>query len=238
MCSSSSTAPRIQPSRTTATGNRGCPGFAATSNRSDRSVPACPVRHDRVRVAVVAGLAAVRGRVEPAARGRAPCALSRDRNDTSDHVNAAAAANVLRYQLIAAGQQYPGSKSLVYYFGSGAGGSRAPQGEFEPVRWFGGRRGGVRLRRSGRRAGLQPDRRAARPAIRRSQARPARRRGRARQRPCDSRATDAVSPSGVADRTELYWVFTLPGRGAAAVRAVREHPRFPPHAMGAEDVAL
>ena len=50
-----------------------------------------------------------------------------------DEVNAAAAANVLRYQLIAAGQQYPRSQNLVFYFGSGAPGSRAPQGEFDPV---------------------------------------------------------------------------------------------------------
>ncbi|GFG52551.1 hypothetical protein CQY20_09305 [Mycolicibacterium agri] len=53
--------------------------------------------------------------------------------ETADRVNAAAAANVLRYQLIAAGQQYPGSDNLVYYFGSGASGSRAPQGEFDPI---------------------------------------------------------------------------------------------------------
>jgi len=45
-------------------------------------------------------------------------------NDTTVDVNAAAAANVLRYQLIAAGQQYPDSKSLVFYFGSGAPGSQ------------------------------------------------------------------------------------------------------------------
>jgi Ca-activated chloride channel family protein len=51
----------------------------------------------------------------------------------SRQVNSAAAANVLRYQLIAAGQQYPDSESLVYYFGSGAGGSRAPQGQFDPL---------------------------------------------------------------------------------------------------------
>ncbi len=50
-----------------------------------------------------------------------------------EDVNAAAAANVLRYQLIGAGQQYPDSESLVFYFGSGAAGSRAPQGEFDPT---------------------------------------------------------------------------------------------------------
>lgn len=53
--------------------------------------------------------------------------------ETTDRVNAAAAANVLRYQLIAAGQQYPGADNVVYYLGSGAGGSGAPQGEFEPT---------------------------------------------------------------------------------------------------------
>lgn len=46
-------------------------------------------------------------------------------------VDAAAAANVLRYQLIAAGQQYPGSQNIVFYFGFGAPGSQAPQGEFD-----------------------------------------------------------------------------------------------------------
>lgn len=46
-------------------------------------------------------------------------------------VNAAAAANVLRYQLMQAAQQYPGSRNVVLYFGSGAPGSRAPQGDFD-----------------------------------------------------------------------------------------------------------
>ncbi|GAB1813770.1 hypothetical protein MUNTM_28090 [Mycobacterium sp. MUNTM1] len=45
-------------------------------------------------------------------------------------VNAGAADNVLRYQLIQATQQYPASRNAVLYFGSGAPGSRAPQGEF------------------------------------------------------------------------------------------------------------
>lgn len=44
--------------------------------------------------------------------------------------NASAADNVLRYQLIQATQQYPGSRNVVLYFGSGAPGSRAPQGDF------------------------------------------------------------------------------------------------------------
>lgn len=49
----------------------------------------------------------------------------------SDQANAGAAANVLRYQLIAAGQQYPRSENLVYYFGSGAAQSSTPQGIFD-----------------------------------------------------------------------------------------------------------
>lgn len=45
-------------------------------------------------------------------------------------VNAAASGNVLRYQLIQALQQYPDSRNVVFYFGSGAPGSRAPQDDF------------------------------------------------------------------------------------------------------------
>jgi hypothetical protein len=49
----------------------------------------------------------------------------------STEANAGAAANVLRYQLIAAGQQYPQSPNLVYYLGSGAGESTVTQGVFD-----------------------------------------------------------------------------------------------------------
>jgi hypothetical protein len=52
--------------------------------------------------------------------------------DAAQQVDAGAAANVLRYQLIQAGQQYPLAPNLVFYLGSGAGGSRAPQGRFDP----------------------------------------------------------------------------------------------------------
>jgi hypothetical protein len=48
----------------------------------------------------------------------------------SPDANAGAADNVLRYQLIQATQQYPGSRNVVLYFGSGAPGSHAPQGDF------------------------------------------------------------------------------------------------------------
>jgi hypothetical protein len=53
--------------------------------------------------------------------------------DPASTADAGAAANVLRYQLIAAGQQYRDSANLVFYFGSGAPGSTAPQAEFAPV---------------------------------------------------------------------------------------------------------
>ncbi|MCV7380809.1 hypothetical protein BST11_06730 [Mycobacterium alsense] len=49
-------------------------------------------------------------------------------------VNAGAADNLLRYQLVQATQQYPGSRNAVLYFGSGARGSRAPQGDFNVLR--------------------------------------------------------------------------------------------------------
>jgi hypothetical protein len=44
--------------------------------------------------------------------------------------NAAAAGNMLRYQLFSAVQQYPRAQNLVFYFGAGAGESRSPQGQF------------------------------------------------------------------------------------------------------------
>jgi hypothetical protein len=59
-------------------------------------------------------------------------ALGADRSGPDDRVdvNAVAASNVLRYQLMQAAQQYPGSRNIVLYFGSGASGSRVPQGDF------------------------------------------------------------------------------------------------------------
>ncbi|OBI42751.1 vWA domain-containing protein [Mycobacterium colombiense] len=54
--------------------------------------------------------------------------------DATSSANAGAADNVLRYQLIQATQQYPGSRNVVLYFGCGAPGSRAPQGDFNLMR--------------------------------------------------------------------------------------------------------
>lgn len=50
--------------------------------------------------------------------------------DAATVVDAGAAANLLRYQLIQAGQQYPGAQNLVFYLGEGAGGSTAKQSSF------------------------------------------------------------------------------------------------------------
>ena len=127
----------------------------------------------------------------------------------SGQVNAAAAANVLRYQLIAAGQQYPDSESLVFYFGSGAGGSRAPQGEFAPppgtvdggaVLGYGTAANESGLRRIAEQLGV--------PYAHRQEGRPF---TQAEPDP-GTAAPPAESPAAtsvVVDRTELYWVFTL-----------------------------
>ena len=125
---------------------------------------------------------------------------------TDEGVNAAAAANVLRYQLIAAGQQYPDSKSLVFYFGSGAAGSRAPQGEFDPTRGsidggavfgYGAAQNRSGLRTIADQFGV--------PYVDRDDGRPI-----AESSPAGGTSqTAAATASGVAGRTELYWLFTL-----------------------------
>lgn len=126
----------------------------------------------------------------------------------AEDANAAAAANVLRYQLIGAGQQYPDSESLVFYFGSGAAGSRAPQGQFDPtagsvdggaVFGYGAARNEQGLRAIAEQLGV--------PYVVRDD-------GRAIAEAAPGRGTPeptagASTPSGLADRTELYWVFTL-----------------------------
>ncbi|MEZ0342839.1 VWA domain-containing protein [Mycobacterium sp. pV006] len=58
-------------------------------------------------------------------------ALSPYPGEQAEAPNPVAAATVLRYQLIAAGQQYPGADNLVYYFGSGAEQAQTPPGGFE-----------------------------------------------------------------------------------------------------------
>jgi Ca-activated chloride channel homolog len=123
-------------------------------------------------------------------------------------VNAAAAANVLRYQLIAAGQQYPDSENLVFYFGSGAAGSRAPQGEFDPlpdsvdggaVLGYGATLNEPGLRRIAEQLGVSYAHREPGQPLTQAVPNP----GTAAEP-----AETATASSGVVARTELYWVFT------------------------------
>ncbi|OBK73759.1 hypothetical protein [Mycobacterium sp. 1274761.0] len=126
--------------------------------------------------------------------------------ETDEDVNAAAAANVLRYQLIAAGQQYPESQSLVFYFGSGAPGSRAPQGEFDrspfidggAVFGYGAAQNQPGLRRIAEQLGVPYVNRDDGGSI--TESAPA---------AGGEKSITAATASGVADRTELYWLFTL-----------------------------
>ncbi|MGP4055604.1 VWA domain-containing protein [Mycobacterium sp. 4D054] len=118
-------------------------------------------------------------------------------------VNAAAAANVLRYQLIAAGQQYPSAENLVYYLGSGAPESTAPQGTFDTpavdggaVLGYGTGRGEATLRDIAGRLGVSYVQRGGGDPLPAAVA------------PTDS----AAAPSEAADspgRVEYYWVLTL-----------------------------
>ena len=122
-------------------------------------------------------------------------------------VNAAAAANSLRYQLIAAGQRHPGAPNLVFYLGAGAPGSTAPQGEFDLV--AGSVDGGAVLGYGAGRneAGLRAlAGQLTVPYVARDDTRPVAdvildQVGSAP----DEIGTAAQKP----DRTDLYWVFTL-----------------------------
>jgi hypothetical protein len=123
----------------------------------------------------------------------------------TEQVNAAAAANVLRYQLIAAGQQYPGSKNLVFYLGAGAPGSSAPQGDFDPasgsvdggaVLGYGSARNEPGLRRVAEQLGV--------PYASRDDGTPL-----ADVTPEGAGPQLASTVGSAPDRTELYWVFSL-----------------------------
>ena len=140
-------------------------------------------------------------------------------NAASD-ANAGAADNVLRYQLIQATQQYPGSRNVVLYFGSGAPGSRAPQGDFNLMR--GSVAGGAVL---GYGSGDAIDetelhRIAAQldvPYVQRELGQPFR-----------VGLPDTPASRGVADRTELYWLPALLAAGlllAEIYLSVREFRR-------------
>lgn len=123
----------------------------------------------------------------------------RDAAAGSDLVNAGAAANVLRYQLIAAGQQYPRSQNLVYYFGSGAGQSSAPQGVFDTDAVDGGAVYGygpddAALRGIAEQLGVPYLQRTAGEPLRQAQA--------------PTGQATAITQS-TSERVEFYWVFTM-----------------------------
>ncbi|ABM11713.1 vWA domain-containing protein [Mycolicibacterium vanbaalenii] len=117
----------------------------------------------------------------------------------SANVNAGAAANVLRYQLIAAGQQYPHAPNLVYYLGSGAPESSVPQGTFDTGPVDGGAvlgyGGGAALRDIAGQLGL--------PYVQRGV-------GEALPRPDSAEASaEPGDPAATDGRVEYYWAFTM-----------------------------
>ncbi|MGV0604794.1 vWA domain-containing protein [Mycolicibacterium sp. XJ1904] len=120
-------------------------------------------------------------------------------------VNAAAAANVLRYQLIAAGQRSPDAANLVFYFGSGAPGSQAPQGEFDPVPGsvdggavfgYGATRDESRLRAIADQLGV--------PFVARDTAQAV-----TEDAPDVDGVSSARADATASDRSDLYWFFTM-----------------------------
>ena len=121
----------------------------------------------------------------------------------ADLANAGAAANVLRYQLIAAGQQYPQAPNLVYYLGSGAGQTTVTQGVFDT----GAVDGGAVLGYAGDEPGVNTLRGIADqlgvPFIQRNagESLP--------QTDTEADSSAASDPTGVQQRVELYWVLTL-----------------------------
>lgn len=120
-------------------------------------------------------------------------------------VNAAAAANVLRYQLIAAGQRSPGAQNLVFYFGSGAPASQAPQGEFDPVPGSvdGGAVFGYGATRDEARLAAIADQLGV-PFVPRDGSRPV-----TADAPDVGGVRSARAGAEAPDHTDLYWVFTM-----------------------------
>ena len=120
-------------------------------------------------------------------------------NAAADQANAAAAANVLRYQLIAARQRYPQAEELVYYFGSGAAQSTSPQSEFAAeavdggaVFGYDGGDGAARLRAISDELGV--------PYVNRAAGEPV--------RAAETGSADAATINESPPRTEYYWVLT------------------------------
>ncbi|UXA18685.1 VWA domain-containing protein [Mycobacterium sp. SMC-4] len=122
--------------------------------------------------------------------------------DPDEQVNPGAAANVLRYQLIAARQQYPAADNLVYYFGSGAAAPDTPQGQFQSggvdggaVFGYGPRTGQAELGDIAGQLGL--------PYLQRSPGTDV------PQAQTHSAATAVAADSGTPQRREFYWLLTM-----------------------------
>lgn len=121
--------------------------------------------------------------------------------------DAAAAGNILRYQLIQADQQYPGSANLVVYAGAGTPGSQAPQHDLDVLAATvdggavlghpaDGEMDEPTLRRIASELGVPFENRAGGGELPRIE----------EQRSTADAASDAVSTAG---RTELYWPAAL-----------------------------
>jgi hypothetical protein len=137
--------------------------------------------------------------------------------EVASEADAGAAANTLRYQLIAAGQQYRDSTNLVFYFGCGASGSGVPQGDFEPVP---GTLDGGAAFGYGTPSGDSPafDERRLEliatqlgvPYVHRQPGEPLPHPAAQANSAGTQHTEDPGVYSNVVARTELYWVFTLP----------------------------
>ncbi|WP_422743753.1 hypothetical protein ACN27E_18875 [Mycobacterium sp. WMMD1722] len=125
--------------------------------------------------------------------------------------DAAAAGNILRYQLIQADQQYPGSANLVVYAGAGAPGSRATPRDLDVVAATVD--GGIVL---GYPSGAAPDQSIDEATLRRIAAElgvPYANRAGGGALPelavRDTATAPAAEPAPAAARTELYWLLCL-----------------------------
>ncbi|MDG4663538.1 VWA domain-containing protein [Mycobacterium sp. 236(2023)] len=117
-------------------------------------------------------------------------------------VNAGAAANTLRYQLISAAQQFPQAPNLVYYLGSGAPESTVPQGVFDTpdvdggaVLDYGAGAGENTLRGIADQLELPYVARGAGQALPQADA--------------PQNGSSAPVTVSASNRTELYWIFAL-----------------------------
>ena len=120
-------------------------------------------------------------------------------NAAADQANAAAAANVLRYQLIAARQRYPQAEELVYYFGSGAAQSTSPQSVFAAEAVDGGAVFGYDAGDSAARLRAISDQLGV-PYVNRAAGDPV--------RAAETGSADAATIAESPPRTEYYWVLT------------------------------